>query len=206
MRATARLEGMGTANAAIAADLRARQTRAIGVGGEQLKTELRAMTQRALGDRLAKTWRLKNYGLESGGAPAAFVWSKAPDIIKGNMRGGTIVPVAGTRFLALPTEHVPRRIGGRGAKAQLSPEEVEARFNQDFIFRPGRKRGSFVALIDLNAGRLRGGRARGGRRARTQRLVHMFTFVRSARQTKTIDPDAAFERARTTTRRLLEEG
>jgi len=198
MRSGIGLEGMEAANRAILSRLRKRQARAIEVGGEQLKTDLRAMTYRALGDRLAKTWRHKNYGIKSGRDPAAFVWSKAPDIIKGNMRGGTIVPVAGSRFLAIPTEHVPRRIGGRGAKAQLSPEEVEARYNQDFIFRPGRKPGSIVALIDLNA-------ARGGKRSRSRRLVHMFTFTKSVRQARTIDPDAAFARARRTTRRLLEE-
>lgn len=201
MRTGVALEGMAAANQAIAARLRKRSARAIAVGGEQLKSDLRAMTRRALGDRLAKTWRLKNYGTKGEEDPAAFVWSKAPDIIRGNMRGGTIVPVAGSRFIAVPTEHVPRRIGGRGAKARLSPEEVEARYNQDFIFRPGREPGTLVALIDLNAAR--GG---GRRRSRTRRLVHMFTFARSVRQKRTIDPDAAFARARRTTRRILEEG
>ncbi len=210
MRTSVQLDGMGAANAAIAEDLRERQKRAIAVGGEQLKTELRAMTQQALGDRVAKTWRLNEYGMESGEDPAAFVYSNAPDIIKGNMTGGTIVPVAGTRYLAIPTDRVPRR-RGRGGKARMSPEEVEAHFNDDMVLVPGKRPGTLLGFMNLIRARSRSrpgfrpatkGRVRQGRKVK---MVLMFTFVKSVRRAKTIDPDAAFERARATTRRLLEE-
>ena len=211
MRTGVGLEGMESANRAIAEDLRKRQKRAISVAGEQLKSELREMTRRALGDRLAKTWRLNTYGMDGSEDPAAWIYSKAPDIIQGNMRGGTIVPVAGTRFLAIPTANVPQR-RGRGAKAKMSPEEVEAHFNDDLVLVRGKKPGTllgYMNLIQALSTRRPGlrpktkGRLRQGRKVK---MVLMFTFVKSVRQRKMIDPDAAFARARRTARRLLEEG
>lgn len=194
MRSTFKLDGMKAVNAQIAKDLRARSLKAVEVGGEGLKQELRDMTRRALGDRLAKTWRLKIYGADGSQSPAAFIWTNAPRIMEGNMTAGTTVPVAGSEFLALPTDSVPRR-RGRGAKSRMSPEEVEAHFNQDMILRPGKRRGTLLGFIDLAR--------RGSSKAR---LVLMFTFVRSVRRDKTIDPQAAFARWRRRTRQLLQNG
>lgn len=132
-------------------------------------------------------------------SPAAFVYSKVPAIIQGQ-RGGTIVPVNGSQYLALPTKKVPRRVGGRGAKARMTPQEVEAQFNQDMILRPGKKRGEFLGLIDMNVSRIRGRK----RRSKKQRLVHMFTFKRQVRMPRRINPDAAFDRAVRRTQRALE--
>lgn len=211
MRTGVALEGMGAANRAIADDLKRRQKSAVEIVGRGLQKDLRAITRKALGDRLAKTWRLNEYGMKGSEDPAAFIYSKAPDIIRGNMRSGTIVPVAGTRFLAIPTANVPQR-RGRGAKPKMSPEEVEAHFNDDLVLVRGKKPGTLLGYMNLIQGlstRRPGlrpktkGRLRQGRKVR---MVLMFTFVKSVRQRQTIDPDAVFDKWRRKMRRLLEEG
>lgn len=200
MRSSFRLDGMAAVNKQIAKDIRSRAMKAVEIGGEGLKNDLRSMTGQALGDRLAKTWRLKLYGQDGSESPAAFIWTKAPRIIEGNMTGGTIVPVAGSRYLAIPTDSVPQR-RGRGAKARMSPEEVEAYFNQDLILRRGRKAGTLLGFVDVIAARHKSRSA--GRRAQ---LVLMFIFTRAVRQRRTIDPAAAFARWRQRTRQMLQNG
>ena len=195
-----KLDGMAAANRRFAEDLRERQRTAIKVGGEQLKQDLRRLTRGPLGERLAKAWQVEFYGMDGSESPAAFAYTKAPSIIRGNATGGTVVPIAGSEFLAIPSERVPRR-RGRGAKARMSPEEVEAHYNQDLILRPGRKPGEIVGLIDANISA-----GTGKRRAKKARLVLMFTFAKSLDQKKTIDPDAAMRRAARTTKRLLQDG
>lgn len=211
MRSEFKLDGMRSANAQIAKDLRARSLKAVEVGGEGLKQDLREMTGRALGDRLAKTWRLNIYGADGSQSPAAFIWTKAPRIIEGNMTGGRTVPVAGSEFLALPTRSVPRR-RGRGGKSRMSPEEVESHFNQDLIIRPGKRPGTLLGFVEVV--RTRSTRRPGFRQAtrgrlaqgRQAKLILMFTFVRSVRRDKTIDPQAAFARWRRRTRQMLQNG
>lgn len=211
LRSTFRLEGMAAVNAAILDDIRKRASDAIEAGGAGLQEDLRAATRSALGDRLAKAWRRKTYGSGTSESPAAFIWSNAPKIIEGNIRGGTIVPVNGTEFLALPTDNVPQR-RGRGAKAKMSPEEVEAYFNQDLVLRPGKKPGTLLGYVEVVRGRSRRragfrqatkGRLKQGRKVE---LVLMFTFARSVRKLRTIDADAIFRKWRDWTRRRLQEG
>lgn len=187
---------MKSANKAILAEIQKRSRDAVEIGGEGLKQELRDMTSGPLGDKVAKTWRLKFYGMR-GGNPAAFIWTKAPRIIEGNIKGGNTVPVLGSKYLAIPTKSVPRRIGGRGAKSKMSPEEVEVRYNQDMIIRRGRKAGTLLGFVDMNVG------YRGKRNSKRQRLVLMFTFVKSVRRRKTIDPQSAFVRWSDRTAKLL---
>ena len=173
-------------------------------GAEGLKEDLRQMTRRALGHKVANAWRGKNYPEDR----ASLVYTRAPEIIDLNMRGGTIVPVTGSRYLAIPTDKVPRKRGGRGSKARMNPFEVEAHFNQDLIFKPSRNRRAWLAFVDTGARRKRGSGNRGKRQARAaakQTLVHMFTFVRSVTARKTIDPDASFQRWKALTKRMLEK-
>lgn len=69
-----------------------------------LKDELRDQIEAAgMGARLAKTWRGKRFpeGRPSISA-AAFVWSRAPDIVDAFERGAPIV-ARNHRFLAIPT-------------------------------------------------------------------------------------------------------
>lgn len=211
MQTEFKLEGMGAMNKQIASDLRKRTRRAIAVGGEGLKNELRDITRPVLGDRLSKTWRLRLYGQTGSEQPAAFIWSKAPRIIAGNMTSGTIVPVNGSRYFAIPTDKVPRR-RGRGGKSRMSPEEVEAHFNQDLVVLRGKTPGTLLGFVEVV--RARSTRRPGYRQAtrrriaqgRKPKMVLMFTFVRSIRRRKTIDPQAAFDRWSKRTQRMLQEG
>jgi len=200
LSAKASVTGIKSFNRSVVTELRRRQRKAISVSGEMLKAELRQQTEPQLGDRIAKAWRLRFYGMRSGDSPAAFLWSKAPAIVLGHARGATIVPVNGSEMIAIPTERVPRR-RGRGAKARMTPEEVEAHFNQDFILRRGRKPNTLVALIDMNVSA-----ATGKRRSRRPRLVHMFTFTPMAKLPRRLDIDAPFRRAKRRGKRILQGG
>ena len=78
--------------------------------GRDLGARLRRATGRSLGARMAKLWRF-NYYRNKGWDAASLVYSKAPHIIEGHM-GSTIKPRKG-RFLAIPTENVPKGRFGR---------------------------------------------------------------------------------------------
>jgi hypothetical protein len=151
------------------------------VGG--FKEELRDMVRGAgLGERLAKTWQGKVFAAPGGSLdPAGFVWSKAPTILSAFAYGATIVPLAGRRYLAIPTKNVPFKSRGR----RMSPLDVEVAFNQDLIIRRG-KQGRLLGFVNPTLGRRR-------RRGLVQ-LVLMFTFTRLARLAKRFDTDEAFAR------------
>ena len=211
MRTEFSLEGMAGFNAAIAEGLRKRSREAVRIGGEQLKSDLRTMTAGPLGNRIAKAWRLNFYGMNGDENPAAYVYSNAPAVIRGNMENITIVPRGGSQYFAIPTDKVPQR-RGRGAKSKMSPEEVEAYFNQDMILRKGSRPGTLLGFVEVVRGR---SKRRPGYRQSTRRrlaqgrkpnLVLMFTFARSVRKVKTIDPNAAFRRAAARTKRHLQNG
>jgi hypothetical protein len=151
-----------------------------------------------LGARLANTWRGEVYPKSAKSVnPAGYIWSRAPDIIDAFAKGATIVPHAGRRYLAIPTDAVPRAGGRRGSTRRMTPEQVENRFNQDLIFEQG-KSGRLLAYVDVL--KAKGG---SGYRAKTKgrvaqgrqsRLVLMFTMVPSAKMPKTLDLDAVAER------------
>ena len=84
-----------------------------------LKTDLRSQITRArLGGRLAKAWRGRVYENEGINA-AGFVWSKAPKIIRAFDEGVTI-RAKGGRWLAIPTEHAPKRGMSAGGRSSMS--------------------------------------------------------------------------------------
>ena len=101
-----------------------------------LKTDLRGQVTRArLGGRLAKTWRGQVY--ENDGINAAgFVWSKAPKIVRAFDEGAIIRAKSG-RWLAIPTEHAPRRgtsVGGRSSMTRrISPKSYVRRDRLRFV-------------------------------------------------------------------------
>lgn len=184
---------------ALPKDAKAAMVSATGV----LKGELRDQVERAgLGRRLAATWQGSVYPENADSLePSGFVWSKAPNILAAYAQGATIVPVAGHRFLAIPSRHVPFARGrGRGNKRRMSPFEVELEFNQDLILRRGR-RGNILAFVDVLKGLSR--RRAGFRQATPRRLaqgrktqlVLMFTFAPAVRVAKVLDLQAAGERA-----------
>lgn len=123
-------------------------TSAIGEGAQELKADWRGQIERArLGPRLANTIRSEVYpkGQTSVDA-AALIWTKAADIIKAYADGATIVARNGGRFLALPTEDVPRKRQGNA----LTPEEVETRFGRPLQFISPSDRGFWTPSIRRN--------------------------------------------------------
>ncbi|PPD10280.1 MAG: hypothetical protein CTY36_00365 [Methylocystis sp.] len=134
-------------------------------GRELLVEPLRAMTREAFDSRkLPTTWRARLYPEEARHTltPAFFAFSKAPAIMTAFEDGATIQPLAGKKFIWIPTENVPR---GRGGK-RLSPREVMARVGK-FRFIP-LKNGGFLAVAQATRGSRRAHR-RGG--ARTPTIV-----------------------------------
>lgn len=158
-----------------------------------LKKALREQVVAAgLGDRLANTWRGKVYpdrGRKSV-APAAFVFSKAPNIVDAFSNAPLIVPVNGSRYLAIPTENVPHK--GRGKI--MTPLDVEMAFNQDLKFSTT-KDGKLFAFIEAVLSRkgtswrppTRGRRKQG----RNVQAVIMFFLIPRAQMPKLFDLDAA---------------
>lgn len=177
-------------------------TEAMKVATDFLKNDLRDQVTRAgLGVRLGKTWRGQTYPNKDDvrRGPAGFVYSNAPDIISAYATGATLVPLAGRRFLAIPTKNVPRS-GGRGFTKRMNPFEVEHAFNQDLVLRKG-KRGTILGFVNAVAAR---SRKRPGLREATKgrvaqgravRLVLMFIFVKSVRVARVLDLQGAANRA-----------
>lgn len=115
-----------------------------------LKGDLRAQVVGAgLGPKLANTWRGRRYPVSGASIDAAaFVFSKAPEIILAFDTAPTIHTVNGRRYLAIPTANVPLKALGRGHGRRMSPEEVELAFNQDLKFaRTGK--GRLIAYVDV---------------------------------------------------------
>jgi hypothetical protein len=158
-----------------------------------LKTALREQVVAAgLGGRLANTWRGKVYpdkGRQSVN-PATLVYSKAPNIVDAFSRAPLIVPVNGTRYLAIPTENVPHK--GRGKI--MTPVEVEAAFNQDLKFATTKdgKLFAFVEAVQSAGGtswrRPTKGRMKQGRKVKA---VIMFFLIPHAQMPKLFDLEAA---------------
>jgi len=151
-----------------------------------------------LGDRLANTWRADIYPKSASvrthspavvfrvsdraktARPNSFgnvsTIASAADIIRAHTAGPTIVSRNGL-YLAIPTEHTPRR-GRRFA----TPAEVENIFNQDLIFIAGRGR-QMLAFVDVVRARSGKGFRKATRRrtldGREKELVLMFVMVPS---------------------------
>jgi uncharacterized protein DUF6441 len=109
-------------------------TTAMRQAGSDLKGDWRGqITGAGLGQRLARSIRNKTYPErgESLGA-AAFIWSKAPKIIRAHDRGVLIRSKLGF-YLAIPTEAAGKGRGG----ARLTPGEWEQRrgMRLRFIYR-----------------------------------------------------------------------
>ena len=166
-------------------------TAAMRAATDETKAELRDQVRSSgLGARLANTWRGEVYPERRNSlTPAGYIHSNAPDIVDGFLRGATIVPIHGSRYLAIPTKNVPRS-RGRGNRKKMTPFEVEIEFNQDLFFKRGRG-GRVLAFINAAAARS----GRGFRQAtpgllshgRAEKPVLMFVLVRSARLPKLLD-------------------
>lgn len=156
------------------------------------------VTGAGMGQRLANTWRDRVFPEKRRSmTPTGYIWSNASDIIDAFSRGAQIVPLAGRRFLAIPTKNVPNARGRRGSSGKMTPEQVENAFNQDLFFKRGRA-GRVLAFINAVGARNGRGfrRAAKGRTAqgRDPKPVLMFVMVPSVRLPRVLDIDAVANR------------
>jgi hypothetical protein len=165
-----------------------------------LKGELRQQVVAAgMGRRLANTWRGKRFPEHRPSAgSAAYVWSRAPDIIDAYERGPLIRTVNGRKYLAIPTENVPQRRRGSGGKgSRMSPEEVELAFNQDLRFAKT-SNGRLIAYVEVIGAK----NQKGFRPATPKRLaqgrrvaaVVMFILAPTVQVRKRLDVEGAANR------------
>jgi Family of unknown function (DUF6441) len=130
--------------------------------GRGLRTELRRqVTSAGLGQRLASSWRDKHYPNQRLDA-ASLVYTRAPQIIRAFDEGAVIWSARG-RFLAIPTENVPRKgTDGRRISPSTFPEH---RFGP-LRFVPRQSGPSLLVVDGLRASYSRQtGQLRGFRRA-----------------------------------------
>ncbi|VXC63429.1 DUF6441 family protein [Sphingomonas sp. AX6] len=160
----------------------------------------RQVTGAGLSQRLANTWRDRVYPERRRSmTPTGYIWSNAPDIIDGYARGATIMPLAGKRFLAIPTKSVPmaRRQTGRSKRVPMSPAEVEHAFNQDLFYKRGRA-GQVLAFLNAvrskNRRTVRAATKGRARQGRTAEPILMFVLVPSVKVPRLFDLDATARR------------
>lgn len=185
------------------ADIARFVTGAIVEGAEALKADWRDQIEAAkLGTRLARSIRSRIYPAGQTSVDAAgLVWTKAPRILDSYARGATIVARSGGRFLAIPTQDVPRKRQGNA----LSPAEVEARFGRPLQFISPSDRGfstpsirrngvAFLVLKGLRirkaTGRWRNASASEIKRRKEMSAVVMFILVPKVRVSKRLDLNA----------------
>jgi hypothetical protein len=167
--------------------------------GRGLRTELRRqVASAALGQRLANSWRDKHYPNQKLDA-AGLVYTKAPQIVRAFDEGAIVRSKRG-RFLAIPTENVPRK--GTDGK-RISPRTFpEHRFGPlRLVPRPS---GPSLLVVDglrasfsRKSGELRGFRRATGRARRSGQgltTVVMFVLVAQVKLRKLLDVAQAAER------------
>lgn len=164
----------------------------------------RQVTSNGLGQRLANTWRNRVFPTSRRSVnPSGYIWSNAPDIVDSFNRGATIRPIAGAKYLWIPTKNVPRARGrvsrsGRNLKGgAMLPEEVENMFNTDFVIRRG-KNGTLLAFIDvvrsLNGRTFRRGTKGRAAQGRFAKPVLMFVLRRTVTLPRLLDTEGVAER------------
>lgn len=151
------------------------------------------VTSNGLGQRLANTWRDRVYPEKRESmAPSGYIWSNAPEIVDSFVRGATIQPVGGGKYLWIPTKNVPRARGRSRASStkRMTPDEVQAEFNQEFVILKGRS-GRLLAFLARDRAATKSGGIRKARKGRMaygkQELTLMFTLVRTVRLPKLLD-------------------
>jgi hypothetical protein len=167
--------------------------------GRSLRTELRRqVTGAGLGQRLANSWRDKNYPNQKLDA-ASLVYTKAPLIIRSFDEGAVIRSRRG-RFLAIPTENAPKKgSDGKRIRPSTFPEH---RFGPlRFVPRPT---GPSLLVVDglrasysRQTGELRGFRRATDRARRSGQgltTVVMFLLVTQVKLRKRLDVARAAER------------
>ena len=172
---------------------------AMGRIAEEVQTELRGQVLRAgMGRRLANTWRSRVFP-ERGVSlnSAAFIWTRAPEIIKAHSEGATIRAQDG-KWLAIPTDAAPKK--GTDGKRLTPANFPEDRFGELRMVR--RKRRSALLVVDgvrINKSgkasrQLKETRTKSGKLRKGVATVPMFTLVRQTRIDAKLEPDKAFKR------------
>lgn len=215
MRVTSAFVGLDIAVDEALGDIAAAATSAMRETMIEARDELRQqIVSNGLGSRLANTWTAREYpiGEKNSINPAGFIWSRAPNIVDSFLRGATIRPINGSKFLWIPTGNVPLaparmgrvarqangRMGARGLKGgSITPEECENRFNTDFIIRPGRGGHllAFMHLIRSRNGRgVRSDTSGRRRQGRAAAPTLMFVLVPTTRMPKLLDIEVVVRR------------
>lgn len=179
-------------------------TAAMRRAAEGMKGDLRAdVLDAGLGQRLANTWRGKTFP-ESGASieAAAFVWSKAPNIVDAFDRGVTIRSSRGF-WLAIPTAAAGKTgLTPTGARKRITPGGWERRTGMRlrFVYR----RGAPSLLVADNArltkrglARANTGRSRSGAtytRLAGRSTVVVFILVPQVTLRKRLDIDGVAQR------------
>lgn len=159
------------------------------------KIKLRSdVMQGGLGERVANAWRAEIYpksAAKRSHSPAVLVWTKAPLIVEAFESGAAIKAKNGSTYLAIPTQHVPRKKNKR-----MTPNQVEDHFNADLYF--VKRKGSNTMLAFLNV--IRGKNGKGFRAAtkrrraagRTVENILMFVLVRQVHLRKKLNARRIF--------------
>lgn len=123
---------------------------------ESLKMRLRFQTRAAgLGNRVSYTWRSKTKPSGPSYDADGMVWSKAPHILRSHGFGATIVPIRGSRFLAIALPAAGK--GPRGAR--ITPAQWQRRTGTKLVFVKTR-RGEALLVADRVIGFRKTGAAR----------------------------------------------
>jgi hypothetical protein len=210
---TAKMDGLQDALDGGLDQMAAAVTAGMGEGTGWLKEELREQVLDAgLGSRLAFTWRSEVYpkGRDSLD-PAGFVWSKAPEIIT-YFSARITVSAGHGRFLAIPTEDVPKSRNGR----PISVEECAERFGKRFVYIAPNDKGfhtpsirrngvAYMVLKDLvirkasgkyrNASASELAKRQAGKRHNAISAVIMFILVPQVTSRKLLDLQATADKA-----------
>ena len=165
------------------------------------KSQLRADTAPALGDRVSKAWRSRVFPRRGASlTPTISWWSNAPHIIRAFSEGVTLRSESGF-WLAIPTENAPQAGLSFGTSGRLrrarkhAITEAERRFGKlRYVAIPGRKLALLVAdRVCMGGGkkpRYRSATDAARRRGDFENGVVMFVLVPQVRIPKRIDPDS----------------
>lgn len=166
-----------------------------------LEKELEGITEQAGLGPLSKAWSSKVYPKgEPSLRAAGLVYVKGKARTIGAMFAhstGVVIKAAGGRYLAIPTDAVPRRRGGRGGGDRMSPAEVETAFNQDLHLIKTKAGKLLLVIRAIRSKSRRGFRAATPRRVaqgREQLIVPMFVLIPQARLRKRFDIGPSVER------------
>lgn len=102
MRMTIALADLDKVMDDIEGDIARDATEAMSETMEAARDELRAqVVSNGLGVRLSRTWTARAFpgGAKHSINPAGYIWSRAPDIIDSFIKGATIRPVNGSKYL-----------------------------------------------------------------------------------------------------------